>query len=100
MIELNYETCLPNTYAVTVAIHQDTLDDEPNGYWVEVLGLSGCVSEGETIEECLVMIRDAFIGCAQSYLRNGPIPFQKFERPLFCEIRRLTVHVQETEGIP
>ena len=32
------------------------------GYWAEVPSLPGCVSEGETLEECKAMIRDAAEG--------------------------------------
>ena len=35
---------------------------EEGGYWVEVPGLPGCVSEGETVEEALSNIRDAIEG--------------------------------------
>jgi predicted RNase H-like HicB family nuclease len=35
---------------------------EEGGYWAEVPGFPGCVSEGETLEELRVNIREAFTG--------------------------------------
>src|SRR4030042_3471384 len=43
----------------TVILHGDV---EEGGYWVECLDLPGCVSQGETVEEALEMIRDAIRG--------------------------------------
>ena len=39
----------------TVIIHQA----EESGYWVEVPTLSGCYSQGETIEEAMNNIKEA-----------------------------------------
>ncbi|WP_089724253.1 type II toxin-antitoxin system HicB family antitoxin [Candidatus Thiosymbion oneisti] len=35
---------------------------EEGGYWAEVPALRGCVSEGETIEETLMNIKEAALG--------------------------------------
>ena len=35
---------------------------EEGGYWAEVPGLKGCVSEGDTLDEALANIREAAIG--------------------------------------
>lgn len=45
-----------------VVLHPDT---EDGGYWVECPGLPGCVSQGDTIEEALAMIKDAIEGHLQ-----------------------------------
>jgi predicted RNase H-like HicB family nuclease len=37
-------------------------DREEGGYWVECPELPGCLSQGETVEETLSMIRDAIKG--------------------------------------
>ena len=42
-----------------VVLHADT---EDGGYWVECPSLPGCVSQGDTIEESLEMIKDAIGG--------------------------------------
>lgn len=34
-------------------------DKEDGGYYVEVPGLPGCVTQGETIEECLINAKEA-----------------------------------------
>jgi len=39
----------------TVIIHTA----EEGGYWVKVLVLPGCLSQGETIDEALVNVREA-----------------------------------------
>jgi len=36
--------------------------DESGGYWAEVPGLPGCVSEGDTLEEVRANICEAFEG--------------------------------------
>lgn len=42
-----------------VVLHPDT---EDGGFWVECSSLSGCASQGDTIEEALEMIKDAITG--------------------------------------
>jgi predicted RNase H-like HicB family nuclease len=42
-----------------VVLHPDT---EEGGYWVECPALSGCDSQGDTVEEALEMIKDAIKG--------------------------------------
>jgi len=39
-----------------VILHEDT---EDGGYWIECPELPGCVSQGDTVEETLDMIKDA-----------------------------------------
>ncbi len=43
---------------INVIIHKA----EEGGYWAEVPALSGCVSEGETLEEVKANIREAIEG--------------------------------------
>jgi len=38
-------------------------DDEDGGYWVEAADIPGCVSQGDTVDEALAMIKDAIEGC-------------------------------------
>ncbi|MEG4458386.1 type II toxin-antitoxin system HicB family antitoxin [Microcoleus sp. N9_A1] len=35
---------------------------EEGGYWAEVPGLPGCITEGETIEEVIINLKDAIEG--------------------------------------
>lgn len=42
-----------------VILHADT---EDGGYWIECPSLSGCASQGDTVEEALEMIKDAIEG--------------------------------------
>lgn len=52
------------------------LEPQPEGgYTVYVPDLPGCVSEGETVEEAVEMIRDAMGGYLESRRENGwPLP--------------------------
>ena len=43
---------------VKVVVHEA----EEGGYWAEVPGLPGCVSEGDTFDETLAKIREAAEG--------------------------------------
>ncbi len=55
------------------------------GYSVYVPGLPGCVSQGETREEALAMIKDAIEGYLESLEAHGdPIPAP-------VEVERVTV---------
>ena len=51
---------------VKVLIHE--CKPPETGYWAEVPSLPGCVSEGETLEECRAMIHDAVEGWLESHL--------------------------------
>ena len=35
---------------------------EEGGYWAEVPALTGCITEGETIEEVTTNLKDAMVG--------------------------------------
>jgi predicted RNase H-like HicB family nuclease len=52
-----------------------TPDDEDRGFVAECPSIPGCVTEGETVEEALVNIKDAIEGCAESLAaRQEPPP--------------------------
>jgi predicted RNase H-like HicB family nuclease len=54
----NYEiTAMRMKYSVI--LHADT---EDGGYWVECPDIPGCMSQGDTVEEALAMIKDAIKG--------------------------------------
>jgi predicted RNase H-like HicB family nuclease len=44
-----------------VVIHR-----EGDGYWAEIPGFPGCVSEGDTLDEVRWNIREAFAGVVES----------------------------------
>lgn len=46
---------------------------EEGGYWGEVPAMPGCVSEGETLEECRANVMEAARGCLDTYL-SVPVP--------------------------
>lgn len=52
---------------MNIVIHQ--CEAPETGYWAEIPGLPGCVSEGETIEEVRRNIVEAAIGCFEASLR-------------------------------
>jgi predicted RNase H-like HicB family nuclease len=45
-----------------VVLHADTKD---GGYWVDCSEIPGCASQGDTVEEALLMIKDAIKGCVE-----------------------------------
>jgi len=52
-----------------------TPDAEDGGYTAECPAIPGCVSEGDTVEEALVNIREAIEGCLESLSAHGePLP--------------------------
>lgn len=69
-------------------------------YCVRAADLPGCVSQGETLDEALTNIAEAFQGVAEAYLeRDGKIPWTSGgDRPLFTEERFVFVEVEATEG--
>ncbi len=48
-----------NKKSYDVILHPDT---EGGGFWVECPSLTGCSSQGDTVEEALEMIKDAIKG--------------------------------------
>lgn len=65
-------------------IYQYTIVLEPNsegGYTITVPSLPGCITEGETFEEAIVMAKDAIHGYLTSLIKhNEPLPIE--EKPL------------------
>ncbi len=49
---------------------------QEGGYWAEVPGFPGCVSEGETLDEVRANIREAFQGAFET-LQQRPVPAQE-----------------------
>jgi predicted RNase H-like HicB family nuclease len=50
-------------------------DHKDGGYVAECLEIPGCLSQGETIEETLVNIKEAAEGCLLSMVQHGdPLP--------------------------
>lgn len=54
---------------IKVVIHPS----EEGGFWAEVPGFPGCVSEGETLEEVRANIREAFGGVLESLQANATL---------------------------
>ena len=44
---------------LTIVVH----DAEEGGYWAEVPAITGCVSQGESLDELLKNVREAVEGC-------------------------------------
>lgn len=44
---------------IRIVVHEA----EEGGYWAEVPALPGCASQGETINELMVNLREAIAGC-------------------------------------
>ncbi len=55
---------------VKVVIHEA----EEGGFWAEVPGFPGCVSEGDTLEEVQHNIREAFAGVFEVIQDHAALP--------------------------
>ena len=52
--------------------------DESGGYWTEVPALTGCGSQGETVEEATEMTKDAIEGTLETLRAHGkPMPEER-----------------------
>jgi predicted RNase H-like HicB family nuclease len=61
------------TYTYKVLIHP--ADEGETGFWAEVPALSGCYTQGETIEECMEGIKEAIALYLEVLVERGqPIP--------------------------
>jgi predicted RNase H-like HicB family nuclease len=75
------------------------IPEEEGGYSAIATKLPGCCSHGETIEEAIENIKEAFVGVAKSYLKKyGYIPWNIYddipmEKKL--ELRCLAVEVDD-----
>ena len=49
---------------IKVVVH----DAEEGGFWAEVPAISGCATQGETLEELLHNLHEAIEGCSESDL--------------------------------
>jgi predicted RNase H-like HicB family nuclease len=47
-----------------------TSDNEDGGYVAECPTIPGCISEGDTVKEALVNIKEAIEGCLESLAAN------------------------------
>lgn len=61
-------------------------DTEEGGYTVTVPALPGCITQGETVEQCIERAKEAIQGYIESLVAAGePIP-EKVERPQMVTI--------------
>jgi len=67
----------------TIILEPDT---EEGGYTVTVPALPGCITQGETIEQCIERAQEAIAGYIESLRADGePIP-EEAERPKMITI--------------
>jgi predicted RNase H-like HicB family nuclease len=60
--QVKNKTFLRSVMTYPVIVHED---NESGGYWVECSAFQGCYSQGKTIEDCLVNIKEAIFLCAK-----------------------------------
>lgn len=61
-------------------------DIDEGGYTVTVPALPGCITQGETIEECIQRAQEAIISYIESLIAHGePVPLEA-ERPQMITI--------------
>lgn len=67
----------------TIILEPDT---EDGGYTVTVPALSGCITQGDSIEQCIERAREAIAGYIEGLEANGePVP-QETEPPQMLTI--------------
>lgn len=67
----------------TIILEPDT---EEGGYTVTVPALSGCITQGETVEQCIERAQEASAGYIESLIADGePVP-EETERPQMITI--------------
>lgn len=54
---------------LTIVVHEA----EEGGYWAEVPAITGCVSQGESLDELLLNVREAVEGCLSVDVSEIPI---------------------------
>ncbi len=67
----------------TIVLEPDT---EEGGYTVTVPALPGCITQGDTIEQCIERAKEAIAGYIESLISDGePVP-EETERPQMITI--------------
>jgi antitoxin HicB len=67
----------------TIILEPDT---EVGGYTVTVPALPGCITQGETVEQCIERAQEAIAGYIESLINDGePVP-EETERPQMITI--------------
>jgi len=46
-------------------------NEDGSGYWAEVPGFPGCLTEGDTLDEARLNVRDAFAGIVATLQNQG-----------------------------
>lgn len=61
----------------TIILEHDT---EEGGYTITVPALPGCITQGETIEQCIERPREAIAGYIESLVAEGEVVPEETER--------------------
>ena len=91
-VDLNWFVHTDRTYECRVLL----CPEQDGGYSAHALRLPGIVTQGDTVEEALENIRDAFQSAIQTYLESGgTVPWQPSEvdRPRGSMERWILVNV-------
>jgi len=59
-----------NTHSYTIIIHSNDRVEKP-GFWAEVPALSGCFTQGDTIESCIENAKEAIVGFIETLTQLG-----------------------------
>lgn len=54
---------------LTIIVHEA----QEGGYWAEVPAITGCASQGESLEELLENVREAVEGCLSVDIQDFPV---------------------------
>ncbi len=87
-----YDASPPEQYVCRVWVHEESC----GGFSAEVITLPGVVSQGDTEEDAIANLREAFKGAVESYLEAGSdIPWSNdvpSERPASTKEKRVIMH--------
>ena len=61
-------------------------DPEDGGYTVNVRSLPGCITQGETVEQCAERAREAIAAYIESLVARGPPVPEETEPPRLVEV--------------
>ena len=62
-------------YYLKLPYRRELIPEPEGGWFIRIVELPGCLSQGETVEEAHAMIEDAMRGWIETELRKGaPIP--------------------------
>lgn len=87
-----FDATVPSEYSCRVWVHREAC----GGFSAEIITLPGVASQGNTEDEAIANLREAFKGAIESYLESGSaIPWSSLvptKRPANVKEKRVVMH--------